>query len=173
MKKLRLKGSYTVEASFLMPMILTVIVLIIYLAFFLHDRALLQSAAYTSCLRGSQMTEGEDVYAQVEKSSRELIRNRLLATGSVETDIEIGSDRISVSYRGMLKIPAGTLLSRLIAPGRENIQVCADATADCFNPVGFVRKCRILESWGSALGNAGSGAGGSDTGSEEEKKGLE
>ena len=44
------KGSYTVEASLLMGMILSVLVSVIYIGFWYHDKSFLQSAAYeTAC----------------------------------------------------------------------------------------------------------------------------
>ncbi len=152
MKSFRLMCAYTVEASLLMPMILTVIVLVIYLTFFLHDRAILQSAAYTACLRGSQLINGEDVYVNVEKWGKELIKDRLIATGDVETQIEIKGDRITVAYDGALRIPAGTLLCKALNGGRDMIDVRAQSQADCVNPIGFIRKCRIVE---NILGSTG------------------
>ena len=39
---MRRRGSYTIEASFLMPLIIGVIMFILYMAYFTHDRAILQ-----------------------------------------------------------------------------------------------------------------------------------
>lgn len=142
--KMVAKGSYTIEASFLLPMILTVIVLIIYLSFFLHDRAILNCAAYTSSLRGSQLINGEDVYAQVEKCSKSLIENRLLCTENVNTDIVIQGSDIQVSYAGIIRIPAGALLCKYLNNGRTEIEVKASAHAACQNAVKFIRQCRVV-----------------------------
>ncbi|MBR6329926.1 MAG: pilus assembly protein [Lachnospiraceae bacterium] len=163
MKKYRLKGSYTVEASFLMPMILTVIVVIIYLSFFLHDRAVLSSAAYTAALRGSQLINGEDVYARVEKNAAALRENRMLGTKNIQTDIQIGSSQITVSYSGELRIPAGTLLCRYLTGGKDHLSVEVSAKADRLDPVGFVRKCRIVE----ALAKGAKGKGKTEDAGEE------
>ena len=38
----RLKASYTIEASLIFPFIMGVIVFIIYISFFLHDRAVMK-----------------------------------------------------------------------------------------------------------------------------------
>ncbi|MDF2609909.1 MAG: putative rane protein [Lachnospiraceae bacterium] len=43
MLKTKVKGSYTVEAAFLMPMVLFVTIAVLYLGFYLHDRARVQS----------------------------------------------------------------------------------------------------------------------------------
>ena len=50
-KKYHLSGSYTIEASFIFPMIMVVIVSIIYLLFFVHDRCVITAAADTAALR--------------------------------------------------------------------------------------------------------------------------
>ena len=43
---MRQKGSYTVEAALLMGILLSVLVSVIYLGFWYHDRNFLQNAAY-------------------------------------------------------------------------------------------------------------------------------
>lgn len=143
--KKKYKGSYTVEASFLLPMILTVIVLIIYMSFFLHDRAVLQSAAYTSALRGSQMISGEKVFSEVENSAKKLIANRLIGTDDVQTTIDISGDDVKVSYKGIMEIPAGALLCSYLAGNPKGLEVKAESNARRQNAVKLIRRCRIIE----------------------------
>ena len=131
--KLTLNGSYTVEASFLMPMILTVLVIIIYLTFFLHDRTVLNSAAYTAALRGSQLISGEDVYAVVEESGKQLIKNRLIATKDVVLDITVQKNKIGVAYTGTMRIPTGTLLCRYLTKGRNSLEIKTASESACIN----------------------------------------
>lgn len=52
MKKLK-KGSFTIEAALLMPLILMVLMGLLYLDFFVHNRAWLTSAAYEAAVSGS------------------------------------------------------------------------------------------------------------------------
>ncbi len=51
----------TVEASFLLPMVLCVIVVLIYTSFFLYDRCLLGQDAYILCMRESYRKD-EDLH---------------------------------------------------------------------------------------------------------------
>ena len=100
-KKYHLSGSYTIEASFIFPMIMVVIVSIIYLLFFVHDRCVINAAADTAALRGSQCRSFEgNLYEEVEKDLQELLQDRLLATRGVDKEIEITSKEIRVSYKG-------------------------------------------------------------------------
>lgn len=146
-----LKGSYTIEASFLLPMILTVIVVIIYLGFYLHDRAVLNCAAYTSALRGSQMINGEDIYSEVEKCTHKLIENRLIGTDEPQVEILLEGDDITVNYIGKLIIPVGSLISSYLTNEQNEILVKATGTAKMQNAVGFIRKCRIISGIGKEL----------------------
>ena len=52
MKKLK-KGSFTIEAALLMPLILMVLMGLLYLDFFVHNRTWLTSAAYEAAVSGS------------------------------------------------------------------------------------------------------------------------
>ena len=52
MKKLK-KGSFTLEAALLMPLLLMVIMSMLYLDFFVHNRAWLTAAAYEAAVSGS------------------------------------------------------------------------------------------------------------------------
>lgn len=144
-RKLVLKGSYTIEASFLLPMILTVIVVITYLSMFLHDRQVLNSAAYTASLRGSQMINGENIFSEVEKCSKALINNKLLITDGIVTDIEVNSNEVSVKYNGRIELPGTAFICRYLIGGADNIAVTAQSSAKCQNAVDFIRKCRIIE----------------------------
>lgn len=144
------KGSYTVEASFLLPMIYTVIVVILFLAFFLHDRQILNSCAYNTALRGSQMISGENIYEELERSSEKLINNRLIMTKNVATDIVIRGDEISVDYSGQLNFPVGTLLCEYFI-GTDYIPVRATGRAHKQDAVDFIRKCRIVERAGTEI----------------------
>ena len=48
-----LKASCTIEAALIFPFIMGIIVFIIYISFFLHDRAVMKSCAYQAALKGS------------------------------------------------------------------------------------------------------------------------
>ena len=45
MRKIK-KGSFTIEAALLMPLVLMILIGVLYLDFFVHDRAYLTAAAY-------------------------------------------------------------------------------------------------------------------------------
>lgn len=141
----RLKASFTIELALVFPFILSVIVIIIYLAFYLHDKSVLSSAAYSAAIRGSQMINGEDIETQVNSYSEKLIDNRLLATTNITTKISVTKNSVNVEYSGTLIVPAGTILCKALTGGKSSIPVLAHGTSKINNPVNFIRECRFIE----------------------------
>lgn len=79
-----LKAYFTVEAAFLMPMILCIYLLIIMAAIFLYDRCVISQDDYLLAFRGSRFTKtgdnmGEAIYADMKSGEfdREYIKIRL------------------------------------------------------------------------------------------------
>lgn len=148
MKKLykkNFRGSYTVEAAFILPVVFTIIILIIYLTMYFHDKSILFCAASQSVLRGSQMINGGNTYAVVERCSNELIGNRLLATKYLETEITASGDDFRVEYAGVVPLPLGALLCRYLFGNSTGINIKASAAAKCDDAVKFIRRCRMIE----------------------------
>lgn len=52
MRKIK-KGSFTIEAALLMPLVLMILIGVLYLDFFVYDRAYLTAAAYEAAVSGS------------------------------------------------------------------------------------------------------------------------
>lgn len=145
----KLKGSCTIEASILFPLIMTVTVMMIYMAFFIHDRCVLNAAAYQAALRGSRVrTEEGKVMSVTSAAARELTGGILLAATDVSPDIVITGEEIEVSYEGIMKIPAAALLFRI--SGSDGIHIKVRSTAKRKDPVRFIRECRFIENMASA-----------------------
>ena len=139
------KASYTIEAAFLLPMIITIIVFIIYWMFFFHDRAVLSSAAYSAALKGSQMINGENVLELTKIKSEQLIKDRLIATKNLTTNVELRGKEIVVTYVGNLIIPYGTIFISLINENSSKIEVKAIGKAKTNDAVKFIKECRFIE----------------------------
>lgn len=123
-------------------MILTVIVLLIYLSFFLHDRCAMNTAAYQAALRGSRIRTGE-VFGTTERAAADMIKDALLATGSVSHEVKVTGEDVTVAYEGTLSIPANVLF--LPITGSGGIRVAGKGTAKRKDPIKFIRECRVVE----------------------------
>ncbi len=56
MKKRMKRGSMTIEAALLMPLLLLVVTITLYLFFYVHNKVWLTAAAYEAALDGSPVT---------------------------------------------------------------------------------------------------------------------
>lgn len=65
MRKKRLKGSFSLEASFIMPMVLLLYLLIILAALFLYCRCAISQDTFLLCMRAERFTYGETDYGEV------------------------------------------------------------------------------------------------------------
>lgn len=139
-----LKGSYTVEAALIFPFIMTVIVFLIYISFFLHDRAVMSSCAYQAALKASLVrTSPDDMEKAAIKAAAYSIEGLLLATDEVKTDVKVSGKKVTVSYSGTLKIPQSILFFPI--DGSEGISVEGTATAAQKDAIEFIRSCRAAE----------------------------
>lgn len=129
------KGSYTIELSLLMAVMIPLLVGIMYLGFFLHDRAFTQAAAYeTAVYAGLHADEEMDAAA----AARELISGRMLGTGNVEAQAESSRKNIKVRYQGNMRIP-GMLVSLF---GSGFLTIRSEAAAEVEAPSGRIQKIR-------------------------------
>ena len=100
------RGSFTVEAALIMPVILGVIVLFIYFAMFAHDRCAMEYVCEDACtLAVYERGSGED---EIERYVSEGLEKRLIldwdktvASYSDETAVYIRLDAVSPVFRGV------------------------------------------------------------------------
>ena len=143
------KGSLTIEASLLFPLIMMVIVICIYAMFFMHDRAVLDASAYEAALRGCEITsEHGDVMSTVRATSEETIEGRLLSTKNVKTEVEITGHDVKVRYTGDFLVPGGVNL--VPEAGFKELKIKAEGHCSRRNPVSFVRECRTVINTGNS-----------------------
>lgn len=101
-KRYRVSANYTVEAAFIVPMILGIIFAMIYMLFFLHDKVILQENIRYSVIC---LTEGGESSKEYDKkiSKRDISKNlRVFNITNVKCDI--GKIYIKVEVKAVLKI---------------------------------------------------------------------
>ena len=137
------KGSYTIEAVVLVPMIFTIIVLCIYLSFYLLNREVITQNCYISALRGSLTTQENQMESEADTTWQELGTNRILAMNVAMPEITVSGKNITVKYLGNMQIPTGTMAIRILSKTGWNIEVTK--TAKRWEPVSFIRNAKKLE----------------------------
>jgi len=98
-RKTRLKASYTVENSFIMPLFVIVIVLLLYLCFYIHDAVILKNSALKLAIRAERCEE-EWQRAELRQEGIDYIRQKTICTQNTNVIIINNKGNIKVSCTG-------------------------------------------------------------------------
>lgn len=140
-KKLK-KGSSTIEASFLIPIILWILILLIYLAFFFYNKLLVEEVSYIAALRASQLewSSASQKYDEAQRSMEELLKNKLIAIKKYEKKIQVGATKIEISIKVNQPVPLRSMISRYYQKG--TFEYNASQKAKCLKPYQYIRMVR-------------------------------
>ncbi len=145
MKKRKIGGYFTVEAAFVMPVVICVLALLCYLGFFMYNRCTLLQNAYVLGLRGS-VSEGfgnEETAAYILSQGEEIL-SRFYAVSKIDKDVTVGMREISVNLQCEMNVPFAFLSwEEEKMSGTWKIQV--EKKFDRTKPVDFIRACRKVE----------------------------
>lgn len=99
----RKKGSFTIEAAILIPLLFFLFAATIHVFFYYHDKNILAGAAYETAVVGTERTEWEE--EELKQYYYNLITGKLLWFPGASVEIEETEDEMIVSvkaqYRGM------------------------------------------------------------------------
>ena len=105
------KGSFTVEAAFVVPMLFLVIWIVIHIGFFLYNREAATAIAALGVLEGSRLEqEGKNTIERMVSSYvQEEIEEKLIFTDEVQWDVKVSAVSIRVTIQVSQNIPFKTL----------------------------------------------------------------
>ena len=127
------KGSCTIEAACVMPLLFLVIFGCLYLCFFVHNRAWLTAAASEAAVSGSMegiFKEGEP-YETARKKAGELGNIGFFGMENLTVQVHAGK-KVSVVYDADTIVPVGGMEWHLRAEGSSKI----------IHPVEWIRKVK-------------------------------
>lgn len=139
-----MKGSCTVEAAMIMPVVIAAIVIVIYSAFYLHDRTVLNGIAYKAALRGSQAGESDKdlMAAGARNMAVGFMEHRLLAARNVKVTARVEEGAVKVVCDGEFHIPTGMITG--ILSEKEMPRIRAEKRVEIREPTAFIRDCRKI-----------------------------
>jgi len=142
---MELKGSYTVEASLLMPLILGTIVILIYTSFFLHDRAVIYEGAILLANRytNEQNLSDDRIKEKLLTESNIMIEKRVLCTRNISTDIKVTNSKIIVNCEGDFFFPDMYVAKAVFQ--EDGFHISTTKTMKRYDPVSFIRNCRKVQ----------------------------
>ena len=103
------KGSFTVEASMLIPFLILILFVFLCLCLYLHDRSVLSSCAAELAGKGAAekyQTEKE-LEAWLQGQAAGLARGKLLCLRETEAAVKVTKQKITVSYMGRTGLLGG------------------------------------------------------------------
>lgn len=136
------KGSFTVEAACVMSLILLAVMSMLYLFFYVHNRAWLTAAACEAALAGSMEGVKEDgkIYETAEARGKELGNVGFFGAENLELRLKTG-ERVQVVYELDTMVPYGGMRWHLRVEGRSDI----------IRPVTWIRRMKgfrgLLDGW--------------------------
>jgi hypothetical protein len=170
---MKIKASFTIEAVFVMPVVLFTIIFIIYLSFCLHDYCKIRGLTDVALLKASmnlkhdaEITGGrvnldklndglissllgkKDIKEQqIESHIRNLLSKGLIVTKITDVNVTMGVYDLSVRVEGYIKAPLKSLLW-LISP--DNTLVVEAKTTSHY-PADTVRISEVILDTGSKI----------------------
>ena len=98
MKKHGLNASFTIEMSFLIPLILFVFMEIVLCMFYFHDKNVLNSAAYEAAVVGSSKSRTKEGISEEELNAflKERIRGKCILFSSCQMSTSIQEEEVLV-----------------------------------------------------------------------------
>ena len=118
-------GYFTIEAAFLLPFIMMIIVFMTFLSFYCYDRCILEQCAYAAALRGSsnRFTSNEEAYEEAQKAAESLVSEKLFAVNELETVVQVSGVSVTVTYECGVNMPIGNLLEGVIGDDILTLEV--------------------------------------------------
>lgn len=139
-KRLRygLRGSFTIEASLILPVIIFLICNVLYLSFFLYDQCTVLQGSYCTALRTERMISGEEEKKMdAEEKYRQAVKEKA-AAAVLEYEVAISEEGVCVETEFTVQAP-GESLFYSVWKGKQ------EQKADTWEPAAFIRNCRKAE----------------------------
>ena len=130
---LKRKASFTVELSLLMPGIMAVLVFIIYLGYYCHDRCVIERAMYSAVLKAGydDAVNEHNIYYYYNDA----VDGRLIGKWRTNENITISGDEIRINVNGYMECFSGAASSYL---AKALFRVDFSESSKNLNEVGYL-----------------------------------
>ncbi len=132
--KTNVKGSLTIEAAVIVPMILLIFGILMHILFYWHDKVILVSAAYETVALGAGRSEMDE--AQLEHEFYARVKGKLLLLNKVECKVQTETEEVLIKCSGSRKTSQVQVKQRMIRTKPER----------------YIRQVRKIEKLGEGIG---------------------
>lgn len=143
--KRRIKASLTVEASFVLPFVIAVIILMILLFFIKCDKAVIQSNALSGCEYAISLKDlmQEVSNEKVEEYVNLRLRKNMIIVKNFEVSANVTDNSVEVSIRGSDNLKWLGFLNILRL--RKKYDIEGYSKMPIINPESTIRKVKIIK----------------------------
>lgn len=128
--KRRYQGSMTIEASYLLPLVLLVFSVTITLLFYYHDKILLMGTAHETAAYGADTKEAEE--DELRRYAKARVNGKLLLFATIEPEITIEKEQVQV----------------VCTARKKKVSVQVKCTVSRTEPEDYIRSIRKLKKLG-------------------------
>lgn len=137
LEKIKIDAYFTVEASFMIPLVLMIFFVIIYTTFFLYNHCVVSQVIYTSVLRGQQL-KNEKVPIVREYVSQQLdeLLGEQVFQYQKEYKVDVSMSKIRVSAESKIE-------NKMVKSGMLDMDYYLTEREDCvmtFYPAEYIRE---------------------------------
>lgn len=129
----RLRGSFTIEAAIIVPLILFIFGVLLHILFYWHDKNILMSTAHETAAFGSSRSEMSEIELEYYFFSR--MEGKLLLFDRVECISHIEDDKVTVAWDGSKR--------SMVAKGEYSVSRA--------KPEDYIRELRKLKKLGEGI----------------------
>lgn len=135
-----LKGSFTVEMTLLMSIILPILIALLISGFYVHDRAKLQAVSCELAARGSCLVLEKNANAKLSKTAG-VLKKGSMWTRNVQASVSCSEDEVFAMAQGTFPFP-GYSAAFL---GSNNSLCTGEWERKIYHPASLIRKVRGIE----------------------------
>lgn len=126
------------EAAIVLPMVFFVMAALLIVAFYVHDRAVLQAIVCEGASSGSNFITEEERNSAAVQVSRQIIKERFLGCRNLSGSAMAGKDKVCLEWNGTYPVP-GMVGAYFFA---RHLQVQVSWTNKIDQPAETIRKIR-------------------------------
>lgn len=139
--KRKVKGSMSVEATFIITWTVFLFVFLIYLSFYTYDKCILFQDAYAVCFRGSIQKEENKCVSYINENIQKQFGKKYFGTGTVSGSVSKQGRKLSVFGECAVKVPIHAPFTMWDASG---FQIKTEAKTKILNPTKMIRQTRMV-----------------------------
>lgn len=133
-----LQGSYTVEAAVVVSLVFFVLAALILCTFYVHDRAVFQSAACEASSAGNNFITAKERKEAMSEVKQRMTQSRFLGSKNIKGNTATGKKEASSSWSAVYPFPG--FVMKFISGGR--LEIRKSWSSKILNPADTIRMIR-------------------------------